>query len=280
MSTLVESQEFDIEDNNDYIIQKYNESKNHKDNNNKNMEMTSSTMESNAMALDFSNLKSNGQPSIKDYQKLRVVGWPPIEVIDKSFTCVLCNLQSSPRSTTPVISKVKFIDRNTGQPVTPRTAKRFVEYCCNDCVGGIKSVTSSPRTSMEFTPSAPSSPRSTQVEAQKNRVERRRSIDHRGATVMIRSSESYSPRRSEPIAIPYTTENIDTLVNRNPLKKTVAENIDTLVSRNPLKKTESNTDTIRASPARPSNLSRSKTASDLNAFASSSSNNKDEDIHN
>jgi hypothetical protein len=201
------------------------------------------------MSLDLSRLKSS-PVTLKDYHKLRLPIWPPNEVIDQSFTCISCGLQSSPRSTTPIIPKIKFIDRNTGLPVTPRTAKRYVEYCCNDCVGGIKSTASSPRTStIEFAPPTPPSPRGNQEKAQRDRVERRRSIDHRGANLLINHEME---DLGSLIPIPVSLRSSNGATNPDFIRRS---------------SNDGNNSPINSSPARrSSNLSRSKTASDLNVF--------------
>lgn len=137
-------------------------------------------------------------PTPQKYQKLRINDWPPRDLIDSAFTCIFCNLQSSPRSTTPIIAKSNFVNRDTGETLTPRRAKKYVEYSCNDCVNGLRSTTSSPRLDLEFAPSSPSfSPRDSS-ERKSQIVRRRRSITDRGmgdSPIRMLSSPNRSPIR-------------------------------------------------------------------------------------
>tara|TARA_R100001163_G_C5068174_1_gene208069 strand:+ start:2537 stop:3250 length:714 start_codon:yes stop_codon:yes gene_type:complete len=127
--------------------------------------------------------KSDNIPIPNQYQKLRILDWPPPEVIDSAFFCIFCGLQSSPRSITPIIAKNLAINKETGEPFTPRTQRRYVEYSCNDCVNSLKSTTSSPRLNdLDFTPPSPSfSPRNSS-ELKRNRIHNRRSLRSRTST--------------------------------------------------------------------------------------------------
>jgi len=166
--------------------------------------------------INLKNLPPNEAPAPHHYQKLRMNDWPPPELIDNSFFCIFCQLQSSPRSTTPIIAKTHFINRETGETLTPRRAKKYVQYCCNDCVGGLRSSTSSPQLDLEFAPSSPSySPRD--------------SSEKKGGIIRRRRSITNSPNRS-PILMRTTSSTGD-----------------------------SPTSSFRSSPARNSNLRRSKT---------------------
>lgn len=244
-----------------------------------------------SIPLDLSGLSKPAQFSLKDYHKLRLPNWPPNEVIDQSFTCISCNLQSSPRSTTPIISKIKFLDRVTGMPLTPRSAKQYVEYCCNDCVGGLKSTTNSPRF-MEFAPSTPPSPRVNQEKAQRERIESRRSIERRGGGIRSSTELSFassagslaapavplsldgSPKLSldgSPKLVRSMSNSPAKIVHMDKMVENVGadnggnngvfgENINDFIRR---VSSNDGTGSINNSPARRSNLSRSKTASDL-----------------
>lgn len=128
--------------------------------------------------LDLSKIQKS-TPNPRGYTKL-MIDWPPANMIDASFVCHQCGLQTSPRSTTPVVPKAAVLAAIESESSTPRTAHQkasvYVEYSCNDCVNQLKSITSSPRLNLEFAPSSPSySPRE-QSPRQMQRVERRRSI--------------------------------------------------------------------------------------------------------
>ncbi len=244
--------------------------------------------------LDLSRLSKSCQFNLKDYHKLRLPNWPPNEVIDQSFTCISCNLQSSPRSTTPIISKIKFLDRTTGLPLTPRSAKQYVEYCCNDCVSALKSTTSSPRF-MEFAPATPPSPRLNQEKAQRDRIESRRSItvpiERRGSIndgpasmtvggpvgMTVGGLVGMTVGGLVGMTVGGSVDSSPKLIRSSSMSKSPAKIIFDEVnevnnnegaggsSRSPDFIRRKSND-INSSPARPSNLSRSKTASDLDFF--------------
>jgi len=133
--------------------------------------------------LDFTKLEKNEKRIY--YQKLRLFDWPPVNMIDKSFECIFCIRLYSPRSIIPITKKVPRADiENSALLISPRLdsphkpdpmasprkndillnkdsprtsmKKNNVEYCCINCANSIRSTTSSPRNTLEFSKSSPS----------------------------------------------------------------------------------------------------------------------------
>lgn len=128
----------------------------------------------------------NRSPTPNQYQKVRIQ-WPPKEQIDRSYVCIFCNLNSSPRSTTPIVAKSNILSWNK---ISPTNCKLYIEYSCNDCVLGLKSQTYSPRvltsgspnTSLEFSaPGTSFSPRDIS-DMRGEKIRRRKSINDRSGT--------------------------------------------------------------------------------------------------